>query len=524
MPTSTARKRATVRKAPDAIDYAAEIVKLVTELRERDTDPAFADAPVLHSYARISKVNRMSDDEKPERQTYDNLREIKRRGERLGEILIDRNRSAHKKDGKRPAFDRLKALLEARVGNGVMLWHTDRLLRQMWDLGVLIRLADSGAYTIASCNGTKRLDIPEDRLFLHMAVAVAEYDSAQKAIKINRAMQHLRDSGQRTSGALPFGHAGTARPNVSDAQLAEERMAVAWGVQAIVDGESLGSVAKEWNARGLRTTRGLTWNPLNVRQCIVLPTHAGMATDRDSPTGLRRLADVDPIISETLYQTLMAVFAGRKLGGRRPAQGVHFASTVLRCGVCNTRLVGTTEPAQHRYPDGSPRRGYRCTPKGCRSVSIDARVAEQWLYAHMVEALSAPGRAEAVTQRSTELATVDAEIARREAILRDAADNVAADLNRWERYKRMEADIERDLTTLRERREALVAAGGSDATARELNAASIEALWKTLPAAERRAMVLEALPYGAIVAPANRAARPCYASAYLRLTLPDSEV
>lgn len=506
---------------PDKIiDYAAEISKLERKLRARDADPAYSDAPMLHSYARISKVNRGEDEEKPERQTYDNLRELVRRGARLGEILIDRGRSAHKRDGRRPAFDRLKELLETRVGNGVVIWHTDRLLRQTWDLGVLIRLADTGSYTIASVNGTKRLDRVEDRLFLRIAVAVAEAESETKSARVRRAMQHLRESGLRTSGNLPFGHAGTARPIPAE-QLEAERAAVAWGTQAIVDGESLGDVAREWNSRGLLTIRGKLWNALNVRQCIMLPTHAGMAVDPDptSETGLRRLADVEPIISETLYATLMGVFAGRRLGGKRPAQGAHFASTVLRCGMCDYRMVGSTEPQQHRYPDGSPRRSYRCPPKGCRRTSIDARVAEDWLYAHTLATLAVPDRAASIKRRSVALTNVDAEIERREKILREAATNVAGDPSRWERYRAMERDIEKDLTTLRAQRAELVAAGGSDATARALNAKTLAALWTQATSAERRALVLEALPLGAVVAPADRSVRPCYRSAYGRLTM-----
>src|SRR4029078_180764 len=86
------------------IDYPHEISMIVKRLRDRDADPTFADAPVLDSYARISKIMNAGDDEKTDRQTLDILRNIEKRHARLGEILTDDKRSAWKRHGKRPAW------------------------------------------------------------------------------------------------------------------------------------------------------------------------------------------------------------------------------------------------------------------------------------------------------------------------------------------------------------------------------------------------------------------------------------
>ena len=134
---------------------------LEAELRARESDPGYADAPVLDVYGRISKHPETGEDEKVDRQLIDCLHDIGRRKVRLGMVLRDDGRSAWKPKAKRPDWQRLVARLESRESSGVVVWHTDRLMRQPWDLERLIAFGDAGLL-VASCHGDYDLSSADD--------------------------------------------------------------------------------------------------------------------------------------------------------------------------------------------------------------------------------------------------------------------------------------------------------------------------------------------------------------------------
>lgn len=115
--------------------------KRVAKLASRDDDPQYADALVLDAYARISKSPETGDLEKTDRQLADILDNIERRHARLGQVLRDDNKSAWRVNAKRPDFEVLTKRLESGQSNGVVCWHTDRLMRQPRDLENLIDLS-----------------------------------------------------------------------------------------------------------------------------------------------------------------------------------------------------------------------------------------------------------------------------------------------------------------------------------------------------------------------------------------------
>lgn len=63
-----------------------QVTDLIDTLRARD-DPAYADAPVLDVYGRISINPETGETDKVDRQIEDTLREVLRRNARLGEVL-----------------------------------------------------------------------------------------------------------------------------------------------------------------------------------------------------------------------------------------------------------------------------------------------------------------------------------------------------------------------------------------------------------------------------------------------------
>jgi len=488
-----------------AIDYTADIAALVAELRLRDTDPAYADAPVFDVYARISRLASSHDEEKTPRQVAACLKNLLGRHARLGEVQVDNNRSAWKLvGGNRPAFEAMLVRIESGAVQGVLCWHVDRLARQPWDLERLLRLVlqrrEREAFLVASCHGDHLLS---NVFELRMKMMFAAQESEAKSRRIRDLNARRREAGVLVGGASAFGHRNEGEL-ISDTQLAAERDAVAWGIRALIAGRSLGYVAREFSTRGLLTRRGVAFNALNVRSCLYLARHAGLIEHEDEELRPMRNADEVAIVTRDEFLGLRAMFAAREgTKGRTPGDRAHFLSNLIRCDGCGRGMSGSTINTW-LDADGNARRVYRCRPQNCRGVSVDADVAEEWVRVAVVGILASPDHARTIARKSRRVAELEADIERAESRVARLMGLGRVNPDRFEFYAEQAEVFEADRRKAVEERDALVAAGAGR-TARALTEADLEREWAEATPAERRALTAQALPEGFHVARTGRA-------------------
>ena len=486
----------------DDIDFGTEILQLTTELRLRDSNPDFADAPIIDIYARISKVSDAHDSEKVPRQIVECLRNLIQRHARLGEVFSDAGRSAWKLDGKRPDFEKLMSRMAKGKNDGVLCWHIDRLSRQPWDLEQMIRLVElqksRKAYVFASCHGDHMLS---NLLELRIKMAFAAEESKRKSERIRNNNEHRRAAGIVKGGPAPFGHRFPGDSSVPDVQLSAEREAIEWGIQSIIDGLSLGFVAREWNRRGLTTRAGMAFNPLNVRTVLMHARHGGLLEFEGQI--LRSISNVERIVPEETYLLMRKVFEGRKRG-RQSGERNHFLAGLIRCDNCGNAMMGSTTPGT--YSDGQQRRLYRCTPRGCANVAVDARAAEHYAALHVVKELSDPRNAALIAERSSALAKLDRRISQLEKIRSSLHDKAMANPDSYDFYAAKVDETELLLAPLQKKRKDLAVAGAGQVHAEE-DVEAVAIKWQQADPALRRIMVEQALPAGFYVAKVGRGRR-----------------
>ena len=477
---------------------------LVAQLRERDADPAYANAPVLDPYGRIS-ISVDGETEKVDRQLGDILRAMLGRHCRLGEIHRDDNMSAWKRKGKRPGWRAMLARLESKQTDGVFAWHIDRLMRQSRDLEYLIDVADGGT-VVASCFGEHRLDDADDRFILRILVAAANKASDDASRRQKRKHEAMRDAGISNGGNRAFGHQ-TPRPGkpIPGDVLELERDAVAWVAGALLDGAKLPAVADELNRRGVPSVTGRNWYPAMVRDMIRKPRHAGLLEVDGRIVG--RAVDVEAIISEVDYRALAGMFRARSNGKPgRPAgsSGAYVLAGVLFCAVCGSPMSAMLRRACLPDADGMPYVTYRCPPSGCPSDgaanSISGHAITAWAKAQLFDVATDPRHARMVARRSAALAKIDDGIAAaaRDAIALAARWGAGAlELDEWEEARSALKARQRRLQT---ERDALVKAGAAtDST--PADAAALEREWAAATVDQRRRMLLTAAPNGIGVDP-----------------------
>ncbi|MGH3365676.1 MAG: recombinase family protein [Nocardioidaceae bacterium] len=476
--------------------------ELANTLRGRDVDPAYRDAPVLDVYGRISKNPETGETEKVDRQLIDTLREVERRHARLGEVLRDDGESAWSPKAKRPGWQRLLTRLDLRKSDGVICWHTDRLMRQPRDLERLVDLGDRGVL-VASCHGDYNLSSADDRFTLRVQTAAAAKESDSTSRRRKRKAQAMREAGKRSGGARPFGQPGTKNGvPVAAEQVDAERAAIAWAVRAHLDGVSLHAIAREWNARGLLTIYGNKWDPRTVAKTLRAGRNAGFIEHNGKVVG--RFADGEPIITEDEWREIVAVMQARRRG--RPVTERYLLSGGhLLCGICGRPMTGKRKASRG---GGSAHRFYVCRKQGdgCGRISIMAERVEDEVRRMVVRVLSDPKHAKQMARRSAALATAEDKLATVEQTANELSRRLGEGRMDINRYDAAMEPLDKRLIALRAEVDALRGETG-DVAMREASADEIAQRWDD-PDTEietKRAMVAQVAPRGIIVRPATAA-------------------
>ena len=486
---------------------------LVAALRARDTDPAYADAPVLDVYGRISKDPETGETEKVDRQLLDCLQDMLRRHARLGEVLRDDGISAWRLNARRPGWNELVARLEKRASTGVVAWHTDRLMRQPRDLERLISFGEQGLL-VGSCHSDYDLGNADDRFALRILTAAAVKESDASSRRRKRKAQAMRESGRKLGGARAFGEPGLkAGVAVPAERVTAERDAIAWAVQSHLDGLSLNAIAAEWHRRGLTTVNGLQWMASTVAVVLQSPRIAGLVPHKGNPVG--RLVGVEPIVSQEDWEHVRALFATRRRG-RPPAEPYLLSGGHLICHFCRSKMSGK---ADHPFADGSVRRMYQCHAKqgrGCGRISISQHRTDAAVRDLVIRVLADPKHAQQIARRSAKLAEAESRLAEAKDTARELSRRLGEGTLSLDRFDAAMAPLDDRIGRIAAEVDALRMAGG-DAAAHRASAVEVAEEWAAATVAQRRAMVKAVAPRGFVVLPATPAQHNQRSNAAARL-------
>jgi site-specific DNA recombinase len=207
-----------------------------------------------YAYARISRDPDLTS-EAIDRQVADNTALAAKLGWPDVTHLIDRNRSAWKKGGSRPAFTELVHAIEAGECAGVIVWNLDRLLRRADQLEELINAVEQNPVPIHSANGDFDLADDSGRFVARIMVAVAQKESDDKSRRIRRAL---------ADKPPPSSHDCYGRTPA-------ERRTLRMIVRRVLAGHPISVICTELEATGHPGPRGTRWWPGTVKKILASP-------------------------------------------------------------------------------------------------------------------------------------------------------------------------------------------------------------------------------------------------------------
>lgn len=330
-------------------------------------------------YCRISLATH-GDRTKVDRQEKLCRRVAKRMGWEVVRVYCDNNKSAWQRNRKRDDWDAMLAAIERGEADAVIVYHGDRLIRQPWDLETLLSLADGKGIRLASPSGTHNLDDSDDRYRLRQDVAAAcrESDRISERTRVAHLDRAERGVKKRRGGHRPFGYKRSGKIREEEAE--HYRDAVA----RILAGESMRSVIRDWNQRGVTTTPGNAWTNRTLKLVLRNPRYAGLSTYKGEVVGKGKweaLVEREPW--EALQATLDAI------GDRYSALNNSTTSKYLLTYIAFHRVCGSTMRMHHNGDQQSI--GYVCSDPDCPArVRRNMRSVDEYVIGVVLQRLADP--------------------------------------------------------------------------------------------------------------------------------------
>ncbi|MCU1695739.1 MAG: serine recombinase [Mycobacterium sp.] len=396
----------------------------------------------------------------------------------------------------RPQFEKMLTAMQAREFTGLVVWHTDRLYRQVKDLERLIPLADG--LTIKAVNsGELDLSNSTGKMVARILGSVAQAESEHKGERQRRANVQKAASGKWQTANRPFGYTMQGVPLEPEASMYRT------AVTDVLGGKSINQVAREWNLTPITGTLGTTWKSSRMRRLLVNPRYAALKVHQGKVVGP---GDWEPLIDVDTHRGLVAFLSDPARITCTSFEKKYMGSGVYKCGVCGGAM-------RHSVPGGKSPGGrrYECSVKQC-VVRIGEPLDEA--VEHVLLDWVVKNRHKLVLRRDAKGADLAELNAAREAI--DARMNelidmfTAGEIDR-QRYNRSNADLATQMlaidntlaaTKMRSPLADLAAAGETRA--------EIESYWNGLSADVRGKIIQEAGDVVVNPAPRGRGFNPEY--------------
>lgn len=325
---------------------------------------------------RVGVYTRISQDREDrglgvERQEDACRQDAERRGWEVVQVYRDNNISGSKRL-KRPAYEQMLADAAAGRINALIAYDSARVTRDLREWAEFLEFVNKHALPVGFVTGdTGDITSAYGGMLASIVSVIANGETKKMSERVKAANAQKRASGAWLGGARPFGWDVVNDPDgfddlgkpkfkagrlvVNEAEKAE----VVRACKAVIKGASLGSIAADWNARGIKPTgKADRWVQTTVRQVLLRPRNAGWL---DHSGELVRKGEWKPLVSQKMWRDverrLDPVHGAERHRTPRVANArKHLLSGLALCGECGATMKSAKAPNR----DGTTRTIYRC--------------------------------------------------------------------------------------------------------------------------------------------------------------------
>ena len=281
---------------------------------------------------------RYSSDSQREASIEGQLRDCKDYAEKNGITVvgtyIDRAYSAKTDD--RPDFQRMIKDSAKKIFDVVLVWKLDRFARNRYDaVNYKYQLEKNGVHLVSTMEPISQG--PEGIMVESMLIGMAEYYSAELALKVARGERENALQCKYNGGIVPLGFTIGKEDRLYHID-PETAPIVQEIFTRYANGEPAEKIAASLNERGLRTRTGKPFVKNSLFQIFRNRRYIGEYRYKDIVTP----GGIPAIVDEDLFNRVQQRFEQNKIAHGRPAKEdvSYLLTTKLFCGKCGTLMGG----------------------------------------------------------------------------------------------------------------------------------------------------------------------------------------
>lgn len=295
----------------------------------------------------------------------------------------------------RPEYRALLNAVRRREIDAIVTWHPDRMHRRPIELEEFITVVEEAGVAVRTVQaGELDLTTPSGRMNARIHGAVARHESEHKSQRIKRAMQQRAEGGKFHGGrTVPYGYQAVRVAERRELQLKPDPAAVSLLKEAarrILNGETLFGICNDWDARGLRTSRGAMWRSKTLKYALLNPAVIGKRSFKDPDTKEVHLhnAEWKPIMDQVTWDRLQEILTDPRRTWE-PTSGSYAARLALGggltvCGLCGKKLVSQRHNGRSRLIC------HKQATAGCGRLAIDYAHLEEFVLTLVWDVLDTP--------------------------------------------------------------------------------------------------------------------------------------
>ena len=321
---------------------------------------------------------RFSSDHQREESIEGQVRECREFADRQGINIVGiyTDRALTGKTDKRPQFQKMIKDSERRQFDVVIVWKLDRFSRNRYDSATYKhKLKKNGVKVLSARENIT--DSPEGIILESMLEGMAEYYSAELAVKINRGLTENALKCKYNGGTMPLGYMkGNDQRLITNPETAPIVVEI---FTRYADGETIREIISSLNERGIRTTRGKPFRQNSLDGLLCNRTYLGYYKYR----GEEIENGVPAIITQELFDRVQARRArNRQSRAGAKAETEYLLTTKLYCGHCNSMMIGESGRSKngsmyHYYKCGNHKRADGCHQRIFRKDVIEKLVIDR---------------------------------------------------------------------------------------------------------------------------------------------------
>lgn len=265
------------------------------------------------------------------------------------------------KNTDRPDYQRMMTRVRTGEFSHILVWKIDRISRNLLDFAAMYEELKRLGVTFVSKNEQFDTSSAMGEAMLKIILVFAELERNMTSERVSAIMLSRATSGTWNGGKVPFGYSFDKETQTF--HIVDDEAKIVLFIYDLYESiQSLTTVAKTLNDKGLRSRTGKPWNPTTVRTMLANPFYAGTYRyNYRNESGKSHVVkssdewimveDHHPaIVTRERQASIAAILYAHRRSNRDGAtyqrKHIHIFAGLLRCGCCGSSMASTVDRAR----------------------------------------------------------------------------------------------------------------------------------------------------------------------------------